>query len=131
MLTALQKRLASREGCIDWGDDDGPSTLERYISVGNPTIVASELRGREAASTALEELAAADGWDDRDDPVTQERVVRAYTHDDFDDALIDALIALERGEDTIVFDTPIDVSELQLIDRLREPYVDFQSLASW
>jgi len=79
--------------------DDGPVTLKRFIYVGEPTILVTELRGAEAAAMALSELAAADAKrPPEDEPITQEFIVPRYTPADFDPSLIDALQALESEQ---------------------------------
>jgi hypothetical protein len=139
MLTFAQSAFESRQECIHAVSADGPATLERFISVGNPTIVAEELRGSEAASTALLELAAADALSalSQDDPITQEFVVPRYRREDFNEDLIDALIALECGdgehlvlEDPVIEADVISFRDLRVMESLLEPYFDFATLAA-
>ena len=98
---------------------------------GDPTIFARELSGREAASAALVELAEADALSDLDDdePITQEFVVPRYTRADFDESVIEALVALEQGEpeteDPQIRAEVISFEDLRIMEALLEPYVDF------
>lgn len=68
-----------------------------------PDIVAIELGGREAALAALLELAAADEAREDDTP-TRELTVRRFRANDFDVEQLEALAALELGDDDIVID---------------------------
>ena len=156
MLTLAASRSEGLPRFARYDDDDGPDTLERYISVGEPMIVAKEICGAEAAVAALTELAAADAQRalDEEDPPTREFVVPKLARGDFDPSLLDALAALELGDDLtaradltasggltaratrdLVEDPYVEASiisfdDLRVMERLLEPYVDFASLAS-
>ncbi len=68
-----------------------------------PDIVAIELGGREAALAALSELAEADELRDEETP-TRELTVGRFRACDFDLEQIEALAAIELGDDDIVLD---------------------------
>ncbi len=110
--------------------DGGPPTLERYIFLGDPIIVANEMRGSQAAALALFELAEADALTPAPPEVRRSTAApRADT--ELDLSVIDELIAIEDGE--IVFDEPrvqMPMPDLVVMDRLREPYVDFRVIAA-
>lgn len=105
----------------------------------DPIVETTELTGAEAALAALIELQVADlerAAAEDEETITREWVVPRYRYADFDPSLLEALLALERGDDEIFVDEPsieaevVTFEDLRVMERLLEPYVDFASLAA-
>jgi hypothetical protein len=105
---------------LDDDEDDSP-TLEFVVHHADlaeddeqaPALFAFELNRREAALTALMELAASDARAD-DDPATRELLVPRFTPADFDASQIDALLALDAKFDLGEHDIEIEAIDLEI-----------------
>ena len=118
---ALQPTQAPRWWLHDDDDDDDAPTLEfvvHHVDLAEddeqaPALFAFELDRREAALTALMELAAADARAD-DDPETREFIVPQFSSADFDESQIEALLALDVDNRFDVAQADFEIEEIEI-----------------